>query len=138
MATASFGRRTATMPIRTRRTSSSPTGSSSDLHSDLSEVVLQMSHIIAHEIVESCRLFARNWFPRKLVEIVACPFAETLVLTRNLHDVRDVQVEITPKIDQLAPWRFAVPLQRNPGVLLITIKQQIVLELCAHEPLMVV
>src|SRR2546430_16473353 len=105
MATASFGPRTATMPIRTRRTSSSPTGSSSDLHSDLSEVVLQMLNIIAHEIVESRRLFARNWFPRKLVKIVAWPVAETLVRTRKLHDVRGVQGSITPKIEQLEPWR---------------------------------
>src|SRR5437868_7886580 len=92
---------------------------------DLPQVVLQMRHVIAHEIVQCGGLVMRNWFPRKLVEIMSCPFAMTFVFRRGLHDARDVQVEISPKIDQLVPRRFAVSLQRNPGILLITIKQKI-------------
>ena len=101
-------------------------------------MVLQMRHVITHEIVERGGLISRNWFPRKLVEIMSCPFAMTFVFRRGLHDARDVQVEISPQIDQLVPRRFAVSLQRNPGILLVTIKYKILLKLCAHEPLMVV
>jgi len=101
-------------------------------------MVLQMRHVITHEIVERGGLISRNWFPRKFVEIMSCPFAKTFVFRRDLHDACDVQVEIAPKIDQLVPGRFAISLQRNPGILLIPIKYQILLELCAQEPLMVV
>ncbi len=97
-----------------------------------------MRHVIAHEIVECRGLVARNWVPRKLIEIMSCPFAKTFVFRRGLHDARDVKVEISPKIDQLVPRRFAISLQRNPGILLITIEYKIILELCAHESLMVV
>src|SRR6266576_6768695 len=69
---------------------------------------------------------------------MSCPFAKTLVIRRDLHDARDVQVEIAPKVDQLVPRRVCISLQRNPGILLITIKYEIVLELRAHEPLMVI
>ena len=105
---------------------------------DLSEVVLQMRYVVAHEIVERRGLVMRNWFRRKFVEIMSCPFAKTLVYRRDLHDARYVQVEIAPKVDEFFPRRFGIPLQRNPRVLLITIKDQIILQLCAHEPLMVV
>ncbi len=100
--------------------------------------MLEVGDIITHEIVERRRLISRNWFPRKLVEIMSCPFAKTLVFRRGLHDACDVQVEIAPEIDQLVPRRFAILLQRDPGILLVTIEFQILLELCAHEPLMVV
>lgn len=97
-----------------------------------------MAHIIAHEKIESRRLVSGNRLPRNFVEIVTCPFANTLVIGGGLHDARDVQVEESPKIDQLGPRQLSVTLQRNPGILLVTIEHQIILELCAHEPLMIV
>jgi len=101
-------------------------------------MMLEMRDVIAHEIIKRCRFIARNWLPRKFVEIVLCPFAKTLVNRRGLHDARDVKIEISPKCDQFIPRRVAIPLKRNPGILLVTIKDQIFLELCTNEPLMVI
>jgi len=100
--------------------------------------MLEMRDVIAHEIIKRCPFIARNWLPRKFVEIVLCPFAKTLVIRRSLHDACDVQVEISPKHDEFTPRRVAILLQRNPGILLVTIKDQIFLKLCANEPLMVI
>src|SRR6266550_989190 len=136
-ARSSFGRRTVTTPIPTRPTCSSRTGSTSSFDPDLRQVVLQMRHVVAHEIVEGRRFLARNRAPRQLVEIMSCPRANTFVLRHSLHDARDVEVEIAPQRNQFVPGRVPISLHRYPRVLLVTRKNQVILKLCPYETLVV-
>ena len=54
-------------------------------------VVLEVRHVIAHEVIECRRLVARKGFPRELVEIVAWPEANTFVYRDEVHESRDVR-----------------------------------------------
>src|SRR5262245_2568651 len=52
--------------------------------------------------------------------------------------MREMQVERPPECDQLRPRRVLILLKPDPRVLIVAGKYEVILELCAHEPLMVI
>src|SRR6185437_7934776 len=101
-------------------------------------MVLQMADVIAHEIIECCGLIPRHGLPRNLIEIMSCPRPGTFVISGGLHHARDVEIEVVPQRDELAPGRIVITLHRHPRVLVVTRKLKIVPELCPNEALVIV
>src|SRR5688572_16041169 len=101
----SCGLRTGTRQVRTRPIFSSQTGWTDSEFTRragdrgrrliplyLAKVVLQVSHVVRHEIVERCRLVSWNGFPCQLVEVMPNTRAEALLGRSRLHDAGDVKV----------------------------------------------
>src|SRR5712692_9461327 len=98
-------------------------------------MMLQMIDVVVHEVVECDRLFKRYGNECDRVEVVAAPRLHARGGGRRLDDMRQVKIELPPERDDRGPWIAVVFLRRDPLLLLVSGKHQVVGELRAHEAL---
>src|SRR5688572_5494236 len=105
---------------------------------DLVEVVVEVPHVVLHEVVECRGLVSRNRLRSNLVEVVPRSGTEELFGRNRFHHPRYVEVEAAPQRQELIPRRVLVSLGGDPRILRVSGKYEVVLELGANETLVVV
>jgi hypothetical protein len=101
-------------------------------------MVLEVRHVIAHEVIERRRRVFRYRLPGELVQVVYPARPHSYRFRRFRHHSRDVSIECCPEFDELSPGSTLVPLSFDPGVLFVAGEDEVVLKLRAHESLMVI
>ena len=79
----------------------------------LSQVMLQVLDVVAHEVLERRGLVGTWCVKRNLVEIVARARPLTRGRIGGRHQARDVMVVSLPEADEVPPGPLAIPLDPN-------------------------
>src|SRR5215211_6700361 len=77
----------------------------------LSQVVLEVSDVVAHQVFERGRLFRSDFGPADLVEVMFAPLAQTRRFGRVAADVCEVKVVELPEVDEVRPRLGVIPLR---------------------------
>src|SRR5689334_9754230 len=105
---------------------------------DLIEMMSQVVHVVANEILERRRFALIHQLERDLVQIMTSARLGQDRSGYNRSDVMEVQVVRAPELDQLRPRLVRVFLRAHPFVLFVTREHQLIRELRAHESLMII
>jgi hypothetical protein len=100
--------------------------------------MLEVSDVIAHQVVERGGLALGNHPPPDLMKVVPGMLAKPHLVRDGDHQPSQVQVVMEPELNQLGPGSILITLNRHPVVLRVSREHQVVLGRRPDETLMIV
>lgn len=97
----------------------------------------EVCHVIDHDVFKSSRLAWGQTNPYRLKAVMRAWPIENF-FRRAVDQSCDLQIESPPERDQLFPRRICISADADPVLLSIAREHEIVLQLSAYQPLMVI
>jgi hypothetical protein len=100
-------------------------------------VVLEVHHVVEHQLVQRGRLRCREGPEGDCVEVVPFPVPDPGLQRDRRHHPGDVPVEREPQLDQVAPALLRMPLDADPGLLVVAREEEVIRAGRPDEPLVI-